>query len=203
MLDKVSISAKFIARPLSKSGEADLLSAADRLDMLDLIHTFGWCLDSEAHDVLATIITEDFVHDHVVALAEGRDEFLESLKRSKAFVGLRHQNSNALFRSVDLSNAIAVTYVTLIRVHAGNSGTNADGDQPSPGSGTNSGDALPEIVAHGICTDYMKKEKDLWKLDKRVIDQMSVSSRFADKASRQKFAQTVKERHGAASSNRH
>ncbi|HEY9755883.1 MAG TPA: nuclear transport factor 2 family protein [Oculatellaceae cyanobacterium] len=199
MLDKVSISSKFIARPLSKSGEADLLSASDRLDMLDLIHTFGWCIDSQAYDVLATIVTEDFVHDHVLGVADGRDEFLQSLKNEKSFVGLRHENSNALFRSVDLSNAIAVTYLTLVRVHASGAGV-TDSTGVSPAAGGQGGDGFPEIVAHGICTDYMKKEKDLWKLDKRVVDQMSVSQKFADKNSRDKFALTAKERHGAVSS---
>jgi hypothetical protein len=200
MLDKVSISGKFIARPLSRSGEADLLSAADRLDMLDLIHTFGWCLDSQAYDVLATIITEDFVYDHVVAVADGREEFLESLKKSQAFVGLRHENSNAIFRSVDLSNAVALTYITMIQVQANGAAAARDQSAAGDAAAAGSGEGLPEIVAHGVCTDYMKKEKDLWKLDKRVVDQMSVSARFADKGSRERCAQTAKERHGAVSS---
>jgi SnoaL-like domain len=181
MIKHVSISSRFLARPLSKSGEADLLSAGDRLDMLDLIHTFGWCIDAQAYDVLGTIITEEFVHDNALALVEGRDEFILSLKTDNSFAGLRHENSNPVLRSVDLSNAIAVSYLSLIRVDAGVSAL----------------DSLPEVVVHAVCTDIMKKEKEIWKLDKRILDQMSVSARFAGASSREKFALTAKERQTA------
>jgi hypothetical protein len=45
----------------------------------------------------------------------------------------------------------------------------------------------------------LKSEKDIWKLAKRTIDQMSVSSSFvADAATRENFAMTAKERRNAA-----
>ena len=178
MLDRVSISNRFLARPLSKSGEADLLSAGDRLDMLDLIHTFGWCIDSQTYDVLSTILTDDFVHDHALGRVEGREEFISSLNKDKSFVGFRHQNSNPILRSVDLSNAIAVTYLSLVRVDGGDS----------------AGDGLPAVAVHGVCTDIMRKEKEIWKLDKRIVDQMSVSKGLSKGSSSEKFAQTAKER---------
>ncbi len=178
MISRVSISSRFLARPLSKSGEADLLSASDRLDMLDLIHTFGWCIDSQAYDVLATIVTEDFVHDHALGVAEGREEFILALKRDKYFEGLRHENGNPLLRSVDLSNAIAVSYLTLTRVAAADKAA----------------EFAPEVVVHGVCTDLMKKEKEIWKLDRRIVDQMAVSAKFSDAAARERFGLTAKER---------
>jgi hypothetical protein len=59
----VVIESHFLARLLSRGGEAELLSAADRLDIMDLVNTVGWCIDACSYEVLAQIITEKFQLD--------------------------------------------------------------------------------------------------------------------------------------------
>jgi hypothetical protein len=160
---RVFLPSQFLARPLSRSGEADLLSPADRLDMLDLIHTFGWCLDANAYDILATIITEDFTLNKSDAVIEGRDKFISHLKSNpEDYDYLRHQNCNALLRSVDLSHAIVVSYLLLTKCAPAN----------HPG-----GVAICDLAAQGVCVDHLKKEKEIWKLQRRMIDQIVLSER--------------------------
>jgi hypothetical protein len=235
----IVIGSHFIARLLSRGGEAELLSAADRLDIMDLVHTVGWCIDARSYEVLAQITTEKFQLDMPTDKVDGRAKFIEFLKNGKTFQGLRHQNTNILMRSIDLENAIAVSHLTLIKVTnkeddsddkgdgdgnasnadnaggapnaniSGNAGTGGNSDSNSGStSGSNSGggfgntsgikdDALPAIVVQAVCTDVLKSEKDIWKLAKRTIDQMCVSSAFvSDESAREKFAMTAKERNG-------
>src|SRR5271156_2050954 len=157
---RLSIPNHFLARPLSRTGEADLLSAIDRMDMLDLIHTFGWCLDAGAYDVLATIVTEDFTLDRCEGVIEGRDDFMAYLKSNPGYYDyFRHQNSNALMRSVDLSHAIVVSHLVVARC--------------APGKDVSTAATL-EPAAHGVCVDHLKKEKEIWKLQRRTIDQMAL-----------------------------
>lgn len=168
----------FLARPLSRSGEADLLSAADRLDILDLLYTVGWCIDTRAHKVLATVITKDFVFEHDGNQIEGRNEFLDYLAHDRYFDGLRHQHANPLLRSVDLSNSVAVSYLILTRVaepkvaKAAQSGSVAG---TAGADATNTRLIAPVIIGHGTCTDLLFKDKEIWKLAKRTVDQMAIS----------------------------
>jgi hypothetical protein len=207
----IVIDSHFLARLLSRGGEAELLSAADRLDIMDLVHTVGWCIDAHSYEVLAQIITEKFQLDMATEKLDGRTKFIEFLKNGKRFQGLRHQNTNILMRSIDLTNAIAVSHLSLIKVSNsdgdsdGNTSSNSSSNSSNTGNtGNTSGtarnsDGLPVIVVQAVCTDVLKSEKDIWKLAKRTIDQMSVSSSFvADAATRENFAMTAKERRNAA-----
>jgi hypothetical protein len=227
----IVIDSHFLARLLSRGGEAELLSAADRLDIMDLVHTVGWCIDAHSYEVLAQIITEKFQLDMATEKVDGRTKFIEFLKSGKRFQGLRHQNTNILMRSIDLTNAIAVSHLSFIKVSNsdgdsdGNTSGNFSNNPNNPGSTNNPGntanpsnpgntanpsntsnsgtarnsDGLPVIVIQAVCTDVLKSEKDIWKLAKRTIDQMSVSSSFvADAATREKFAMTAKERRDGA-----
>jgi hypothetical protein len=207
----IVVDSHFLARLLSRGGEAELLSAADRLDIMDLVHTVGWCIDAHSYEVLAQIITEKFQLDMATEKLDGRTKFIEFLKNGKRFQGLRHQNTNILMRSIDLTNAIAVSHLSLIKVSNsdgdsdGNTSSNSSSNSSNTGNtGNTSGtarnsDGLPVIVVQAVCTDVLKSEKDIWKLAKRTIDQMSVSSSFvADAATRENFAMTAKERRDAA-----
>jgi SnoaL-like domain len=77
---RIEISSQFLARPLSRSGEADILSPQDRFDMVDLLNTVAWCIDAGDFGVLATIITEDFIYDHPSGSTNGRERFIDFLK---------------------------------------------------------------------------------------------------------------------------
>jgi hypothetical protein len=200
----ILIESHFLARLLSRGGEAELLSAADRLDIMDLVNTVGWCIDARSYEVLAQIITEKFQLDMPTDKVDGRVNFIEYLNKGKTFQGLRHQNANILMRSIDLENAVAVSHLTLIKVTNKESSDEGkvDGAASASGFGDFSGikdDALPTIVVQAVCTDVLKSEKDIWKLAKRTIDQISVSSAVvSDASARENFAITAKERNKRA-----
>lgn len=181
MKTRIEVSSRFLARPLSKSGEADILSAGDRLDMIDLLSTVAWCIDAADFTVLATITTEDFVYDHPLGVVRGRDQFIEFLKaNSERFAGCRTTNISHLVRSVDLSNSIVASHIIITKVCDAQGKVGAD---------------LPGIVGHGMCTDDLRKEKEIWKMARRTIDQMSLAeSLAADAATRSLFSLTAAER---------
>ena len=169
---RIEINSRVLARPLSKTGEADILSAQDRLDMMDLIYTAGWCIDAQDYDTLQTIVTEDFMMDHAFAVVKGRSQVIEYFKsNANIFDGHRQQNMNMLLRAEDLTSSFVVSHLLVTRMcdAQGNTG------------------GFPAIVCQGVCTDDLRKEKDLWKLQKRTVDQMSVSEIFMPDASKRNF----------------
>ena len=184
MKSRIEISSHFLARPLSKSGEADILSPQDRFEMLDLLHTVSWCIDAGDYGVLATIVCEDFTHDHPWGAVSGRDNFIQFLQTNpQYFEGIRTQNHNVLLRSVDLSNSLVASQLVMTAVADARAGTTASG---------------PAVIAHGICLDNLRKEKEIWKLAKRTVDQMSVAEAFMpDGARRAFFALSASERQKA------
>jgi hypothetical protein len=177
---RIEINSHVLARPLSKTGEADILSAQDRFDMLDLIYTVGWCIDAQDYGTLQTVVTEDFMMDHAFGVIKGRSQVIDYFKsNANIFDGHRQQNMNMLLRGVDLSSSLIVSHLLVTRMcdAQGNTG------------------GFPAIVCQGVCTDDLRKEKDLWKLQKRTVDQMSVSEIFMpDAAKRNFFGLTAKGR---------
>lgn len=180
MKQRIEINSHVLARPLSKTGEADILSAQDRLDMLDLIYTVGWCIDAQDYDTLQTIVTDDFTVDHAFGVISGRARVIDYFKNNASiFDGHRQQNMNLLLRGVDLSSSLVVSHLLVTRL--------------CDAQGNTSG--FPTLVCQGVCTDDLRKEKDLWKLQKRTVDQMSVSEIFMpDAAKRNFFGLTAKAR---------
>jgi hypothetical protein len=167
----VVIESHFLARLLSRGGEAELLSAADRLDIMDLVNTVGWCIDACSYEVLAQIITEKFQLDMPDETIDGRANFIEFLKNGKTFQGLRHQNTNILMRSIDLANAIAVSHLSLIKVT--NQKSDGDDNKAASGGGFGNGsgmgdDALPAIVIQAVC---LQKEPSIRYPSRRHLSQ--------------------------------
>jgi hypothetical protein len=181
---RIEISSQFLARPLSRSGEADILSPQDRFDMIDLLNTVAWCIDAEDFGVLATIVTEDFIHDHPSGITNGRERFIEFLKSNPTyFDGCRTENLSPLLRSVDLSNSIVASHLVITRVCDGQGNLSA---------------SLPAVVAHGLCVDALRKEKEIWKLAKRTVGRISVAEAFMpDATSRALFWLGADERNRA------
>ena len=180
MKQRIEISSHTLARPLSKTGEADILSAQDRLDMMDLIYTVGWCIDAKDYDTLHTIVTDDFTMDHAFGLTKGRTQVLDFMRANPTiFDGHRQQNMNLLLRGVDLSTSFVISHLIVTRLCDQQGNTNG----------------FPAVVCQGVCTDELRKEKDLWKLKTRTVDQMSVSEIFMpDAGKRNFFGLTAKER---------
>jgi hypothetical protein len=144
---------------------------------MDLVHAVGWCIDARSYEVLAQITTEKFQLDKPKDRVEGRAKFIDFLKAGTQFRGLRHQNTNILLRSIDLTNAIAVSHLSLIKdfdVAADTTHDSGTGSNKQDSNNSQNSQAALDCRS-GWYRCFAKRERYLETRQKNH-DQMSVSS---------------------------
>jgi hypothetical protein len=137
--------------------DSDALSADDKLAMLELTNRFEWCFDARRLDVLATLLTEDVVIDHLFGMANNKTEAIAMLRDVVPFRGIRHQATNATVFTNDKDEPCVLSYLMVVQTH--------DDDNKV----TNQ---LPRVLAHALVTDRMRKDGNRWLIAGRTFEQM-------------------------------
>ena len=137
------------------------LSAEDRLAIHELIARHCLVLDARDEAHLASVVTEDFKHEHAVfGIAEGRQGFAALLQGNPDLLGaIRHQAVNVIASGTGPNTAEAVHYTIVVQVHP------VEPESSAP---------LPRLFAHGVVRDQLVKQGGQWLIQRRTYDQMSV-----------------------------
>ncbi|MDJ0635976.1 MAG: nuclear transport factor 2 family protein [Xenococcaceae cyanobacterium MO_188.B29] len=163
------------------------LSVGDRLQITELLHRIYLCEDSRDYEALKQILVDDYINEHpLFGRHENASSLIEWLKNNPAgFDGIRHNCLNSITRGISKDIAESVSYIMVLQLFP------AKSRKESPSEELDS--LLPRTIAHGVVVDRWIKKEDIWYLQHRVYQQMSVNSAFLpDSAMREETAKTPK-----------
>jgi len=130
------------------------LSAEDQLEIMGLIYRFELAFDSERFDALANLLTDDMVLDHFWGYRQGKQAVINLLKEHVPDTrGYRHQATNLVLFPNDDGSVTTLSFLLVVTV--------AD---PSGELG----------MGHGVVTDVMRRVDGVWKIERRIFEQMAV-----------------------------
>ncbi|XGV94776.1 MAG: nuclear transport factor 2 family protein [Leptolyngbya sp. BL-A-14] len=147
----------FANRPLIVDGQS--ITADDRFALLDLVHSFEWCLVSRHKEAFAKLFTDDVVFDHGVGYARGQQAAVD-LAWQVPFYGLRHHFANQVPYIDDQGRLAMLSHMFVIQV---------DAEQPMS-------QTLPLLLDQGVLHWVFQKQSDRWKVAELVFDQQKLAT---------------------------
>jgi ketosteroid isomerase-like protein len=172
-----------MAQPNTAASADRHISAADRLQVVDLVNRLNLAFDNWDLEAMINAFTEDATVDHPRGLIKGRD----AIRRfNEAYypltVGVRRHCLNHVVDVNDDGTLTVTSYVMLVRV-----APSSQADAVRNSNLTEDSSGLPAIFMHSIVHDRFRYEAEHgWRIESRRVEQTVVNASLRDSLTKAK-----------------
>lgn len=185
--DDALTSVEMPANRFTPTNDAEALTAADKLAIIELASRLNWCLDTRNYDQIGDLFTEDGVFDWHEGYGEGRQNIIEVFQKiDKMNHGVRHQSVNHVVTANTDGTVMMVCYLMVARTAI------VEGIKKE-----NMSRGTPYLSGHGIQTFQLRRTQNRWKIARSTLEQVAAVD-APDAESRAQAAATAESRHATA-----